>query len=50
MLALDALPAGQPMRIEDFDVAAWQSRRIVTRPHCFGCTAGAGSSCGGATT
>jgi radical SAM/Cys-rich protein len=25
-------------------------RAIVTGPHCFGCTAGAGSSCGGATT
>jgi radical SAM/Cys-rich protein len=24
-------------------------RRISTGPHCFGCTAGAGSSCGGAT-
>jgi radical SAM/Cys-rich protein len=24
-------------------------RMIVTGPHCFGCTAGAGSSCGGAT-
>jgi hypothetical protein len=23
-------------------------RRIITGPHCFGCTAGAGSSCGGA--
>jgi len=25
------------------------SRRIVVGPHCFGCTAGAGSSCGGTT-
>lgn len=24
-------------------------RDIITGPHCFGCTAGAGSSCGGAT-
>jgi len=29
---------------------AWQARRITTARHCFGCTAGAGSSCGGATT
>jgi radical SAM/Cys-rich protein len=50
MLALDALPGGREMRIEEFDAAAWQSRRIVTKAHCFGCTAGAGSSCGGATT
>jgi radical SAM/Cys-rich protein len=26
-----------------------QERAIITGPHCFGCTAGAGSSCGGAT-
>ena len=26
------------------------SRGIVIGPHCFGCTAGAGSSCGGVTT
>ena len=31
-------------------LAVLQARRIVTGPHCFGCTAGAGSSCGGATT
>jgi radical SAM/Cys-rich protein len=35
--------------IRDFDEAAWQRRRIVTARHCFGCTAGAGSSCGGQT-
>lgn len=29
---------------------ALHARPIVTAPHCFGCTAGAGSSCGGATT
>jgi radical SAM/Cys-rich protein len=33
--------------IRDFEEAAWQRRRIVTARHCFGCTAGAGSSCGG---
>ncbi|HYM59753.1 MAG TPA: DUF3641 domain-containing protein, partial [Thermoanaerobaculia bacterium] len=49
MLDLDALPNDTSMRIEAFDPAVWQSRRIVTRRHCFGCTAGAGSSCGGAT-
>jgi hypothetical protein len=37
------------MTIETFDFAAWQQRSVVTRAHCFGCTAGAGSSCGGAT-
>lgn len=28
--------------------AALEQREILTGPHCFGCTAGAGSSCGGA--
>jgi radical SAM/Cys-rich protein len=27
-----------------------QERAIITGPHCFGCTAGAGSSCGGSTS
>lgn len=35
--------------IRDFDLAALQARAIVTDRHCFGCTAGTGSSCGGAT-
>ena len=34
--------------IGDFSAARLLSRRIVTGVHCFGCTAGAGSSCGGA--
>jgi len=33
----------------DFDVTELEAREIVLGPHCFGCTAGAGSSCGGAT-
>jgi len=39
---------GQPVRIEGFDPAHLMGRTIVTGRHCFGCTAGAGSSCGGA--
>jgi hypothetical protein len=34
--------------VRDLDVAALAARTVVTRRHCFGCTAGAGSSCGGA--
>ena len=34
--------------IRDFDPARHAGRHIVTGRHCFGCTAGAGSSCGGA--
>jgi radical SAM/Cys-rich protein len=40
---------GAPAHIRDFDLQALNSRRIVTGQHCYGCTAGAGSSCGGAT-
>lgn len=36
-----------PRNIVDFDLTTLSSRRIVTGPHCFGCTAGAGSSCQG---
>ena len=39
-----------PRHIRDFDPARLLSRRIVTGQHCYGCTAGCGSSCGGATT
>lgn len=39
-----------PQHIKDFDAAALSKREIVTDQHCYGCTAGAGSSCGGATT
>ncbi|MBK8010564.1 MAG: arsenosugar biosynthesis radical SAM protein ArsS [Deltaproteobacteria bacterium] len=41
---------GMPQRIEDFDPEAFTAQRVRTAPHCFGCTAGAGSSCGGATS
>lgn len=39
---------GAPAHIRDFSVEGLARRRIATGPHCFGCTAGAGSSCGGA--
>ena len=38
-----------PQTIFDFDIERLQRREIAVGPHCFGCTAGAGSSCGGAT-
>jgi hypothetical protein len=40
---------GAPAHIRDFDPDLLRSRRIVTGNHCYGCTAGFGSSCGGAT-
>jgi len=41
---------GAPNHIRDFDPGHLMTRRIVTGNHCYGCTAGAGSSCGGSTT
>lgn len=40
----------KPVTIFDFDAEELMARRIRVADHCFGCTAGAGSSCGGATT
>jgi radical SAM/Cys-rich protein len=40
---------GLPKHIKDFSVELLESRSIVTGQHCYGCTAGAGSSCGGTT-
>lgn len=39
---------GTPQHIGDFDAFAMTAREIVVNQHCFGCTAGGGSSCGGA--
>jgi radical SAM/Cys-rich protein len=39
-----------PQTIDAFNAAEFAARRIMTGPHCFGCTAGAGSSCGGSLT
>ena len=39
-----------PRHVDGFDASALHTRRIVTGDHCYGCTAGSGSSCGGATT
>ena len=39
---------GAPDHITFFNLTDLAKRRIVTGDHCFGCTAGSGSSCGGA--
>jgi radical SAM/Cys-rich protein len=41
---------GAPVHIRDFDPEKLHRRRIVTNNHCYGCTAGSGSSCGGSIT
>ncbi|QDV35177.1 arsenosugar biosynthesis radical SAM (seleno)protein ArsS [Tautonia plasticadhaerens] len=38
---------GLPRHVAEFDAEALARRPIVTGLHCYGCTAGAGSSCGG---
>jgi radical SAM/Cys-rich protein len=44
---LDLKVAGPLTHIRDFDLQLLQNRDIVLNQHCYGCTAGAGSSCGG---
>jgi radical SAM/Cys-rich protein len=41
---------GRLIHIRDFKPDGLTQREIVTGRHCFACTAGAGSSCGGALT
>jgi len=38
----------EPLFLWDIDPDSLEDREIMTGDHCFGCTAGAGSSCGGA--
>ena len=45
MLDLKVNTRGQ--HISEFDMDALRERSIVVNQHCYGCTAGAGSSCGG---
>ena len=42
-----AVGGGAPGHVRDFDATALTRRAIETGNHCYGCTAGAGSSCGG---
>ncbi len=44
---LDLKVNGKSKHISEFDVDELMERAIVLNQHCYGCTAGAGSSCGG---
>ena len=44
---LDLKIATSKNHIDDFDPVTLSERSIVVNQHCYGCTAGAGSSCGG---
>ncbi|MFL6540944.1 MAG: arsenosugar biosynthesis radical SAM (seleno)protein ArsS [Chthoniobacterales bacterium] len=48
MLKMPWRHAGSALHLWDIDPASVENREILTGDHCFGCTAGAGSSCGGA--
>jgi radical SAM/Cys-rich protein len=47
MLNIELAP-GAPQNIRDLNVESLSNRKIMTGRHCFGCTAGCGSSCQGA--
>lgn len=38
----------EPWMLWDLDLKKWMTTPILTGAHCYGCTAGQGSSCGGA--
>ena len=44
---LDLKVDASTQHIMDFDIQKLRQREIVLNQHCYGCTAGAGSSCGG---
>lgn len=49
MLGLE-VESSMPRHVKDFDLRALNDRFIVVNQHCYGCTAGSGSSCGGSIT
>jgi radical SAM/Cys-rich protein len=49
MVEMPLILRGQPLSIWDVDdLGVLENAPVSTASHCFGCTAGAGSSCGGA--
>ena len=48
MLKMQWRDGDRALHLWDIDPADVENRDILTGDHCFGCTAGAGSSCGGA--
>lgn len=46
---LDLTVDGPIRHVSEFNADVLNRRAIVLRDHCYGCTAGAGSSCGGTT-
>lgn len=48
MLKMQWRDGERGLHLWDIDPADVENREVLTGDHCFGCTAGAGSSCGGA--
>jgi radical SAM/Cys-rich protein len=44
---LDLKIAGKGKHLSDFNLSECENRSVIVNQHCYGCTAGAGSSCGG---
>jgi radical SAM/Cys-rich protein len=49
MLELGIRKHCEPVTVFNFDYASLLNRRILFASHCYGCTAGSGSGCGGTT-
>jgi radical SAM/Cys-rich protein len=49
LLGMACRREGRLLTVFDFSPEEFLQRKILFAGHCFGCTAGAGSSCGGAT-
>ncbi len=47
---LDMKVEGTSQHLSQFNIETLNARNIIVNQHCFGCTAGSGSSCGGAVT
>jgi radical SAM/Cys-rich protein len=50
MLGLNLMHTNKQLHIADLKNKSLQGNEIIVFDHCFGCTAGQGSSCGGALT
>lgn len=50
MLSMQTQVENDPITLYNFNLEKFLSRKIRFASHCFGCTAGAGSSCGGSIT
>jgi len=48
MLGLNMMEAGKQLHISELTDSRLEGNEITVLDHCYGCTAGQGSSCGGA--